>query len=442
MILSPGSVIADVVITVSSDAGGDQAVLNTVAELVQASSSSISTSVVAAVATIPGLPTTGPVTVSHSESTTMTTTTVTTSTSTTNTSTTTTTMTNTSTTTTTTTTWPGCFGHDHVDGGSALPAPYCAGVARNLVENDTECTWRCERGYTPSRYTSLCRRHGLHPEGVSCADNCPAQTRLMSKRPGLGRSLPDWTHWCDSVRCGPVLVLHGQGLEWVAQNLLSRVSCARIRELDWALPQFVAKADVLVVSAVDFDARSKTILQDGGFTGAVLLVDEGCNQQDPTRLPAEELTLETVNASLEELRWRVMAAGLAAPPGSSDEEVLDLLRRAGAYEMLDDTPGPLPALRCSEKRTARALAPRLLSQVLCRDLLPVTNIRKPIHQSSNDKHTHVTIVIHNKYSPCDCKASHVFVLRNVSCETFEQPSRCGTMQCLPVAGSTVIDLLV
>jgi len=200
------------------------------------------------------------------------------------------------------------------------------------------CITKCMRGFAPSVPLLNCSLGDLQPSHFSCRDVCVEQRILKPTIPGSYV-----TGWCEHVTCGPLVVLHARGLALMALALLGHVPCARLRP--WDSQSTLARADVLMVSAADLQGLRAGHLQEQGFTGAVVLVDAGCDLRHPTGLHSDEL------------QQRLSAAGVAVPGFATHAELVELMHQAG-------TPPAVPApLRCWEHRTLYLGADRVAASI-------------------------------------------------------------------------------
>lgn len=188
------------------------------------------------------------------------------------------------------------------------------------------CTPKCESGFLPTETSLNCSLEGLQPPGFLCEDACAMQRANVPRAAG-----PHAARLCGHVSCGALAVMHGKGLAMVALALLGHVPCRDIRT--WERERVLARTDVLVVSSSDFEGAPTDILQQQGFTGVVILVDPGCDMQEPSSLSSEDL------------RRRLNTAGVSVPGLASHSELVELFLLAGM------PPAVPPALRCWEPRT-------------------------------------------------------------------------------------------
>lgn len=220
---------------------------------------------------------------------------------------------------------------------------------RARLPEGSSCTAKCLRGFSPSVASANCTEDGqLEPPTFACIDSCTGVGPLP-------RNKTCEACWCDDARCGHLLVLYTPGAALVARALLGHLTCTDFRP--WHFGEVLARADILVATPEDLGSLRVGMLQTQGFTGAIVLVDVGCDLQEAAKLPEKELLrrlfLEGVappaapgvlEALLQDLR---VPAGVGLPDGEASglaAAAPELFERAGR------PPSVPPALRCWDSR--------------------------------------------------------------------------------------------
>lgn len=173
-----------------------------------------------------------------------------------------------------------------------------------LILPDSTCAPRCERGFLPTEVSLNCFSGSALPD-FECLDLCGAARPLRSWRACDGC-------WCRDMQCGRLVVMYGVGLALAARGLLAHLACADFHL--WVPGRredaLLVRADIWVVTAEHLDVLEAGALARLGFTGAIVLVDLGCDAAEAAKLPQDEV------------RRRLLLSGLAPPVERSELEAL------------------------------------------------------------------------------------------------------------------------
>lgn len=150
-----------------------------------------------------------------------------------------------------------------------------------LIEPEDICTASCRRGFIPSAAVVNCTTdyRFVLPE-FECLNLCEGIV------PARGAE-PCETDWCEDAQCGSLVVTHGEGGRWPARGLFGHIPCATFRS--WIQSEGLSRTDILVVTPEDLSGTKTGDFRDQGLTGAIVLVDTGCDLQTAGELHPEEL---------------------------------------------------------------------------------------------------------------------------------------------------------